>query len=83
MNKKYITPATFVTEVFEEKQLLAHSDVLTTRHDSGDPTKDGLPTDIYNVSDTPDPYGNRGQDGNTNRGKELDLWGFDSFDLWN
>lgn len=77
MKKTYQRPETFLTAVDHQYHLLEGSDVTTTRHDSGDPTGDGLPTDITNVSDATnqDPYGGHGHDGNTNRSKE-------AFDLW-
>ena len=75
MRRKYQTPETIVTEVYQEHFLMA-SDATTQRKDDGSPTKDDtFPTDIGTTSETPDPFGGNGQNGNTTRSKE-------SFDIW-
>jgi hypothetical protein len=75
MKMIYIKPETYISAIEHQCQLMSSSSVDTNRVATGDPygnpTTDGLPTDIVNVDgDNTDPYGGHGQDGNTNRSKE-------------
>lgn len=78
MKKTYQTPATQLMAI-EEYSLLSSSPFETSndREVSGPPTSDGLPTGVGSTKDTPDPFGTKGQDGNTTRAKGS-LW--DDFD---
>ena len=79
MKRIYQIPEITLLEVVDELSLMAGSvdDTITKRQDEGAPTKDGFPTGIGTTSETPDPFGNHGQNGNTTRAKGS-MW--DDFD---
>lgn len=65
MKKTYIIPEIEIIETLQEQSLLIGS--TSSRSDEGDPTNNGLPSDIGNTTDTEDPFGGHGQDGGTTR----------------
>ena len=65
MKKAYIIPEIEIIETLQEQSLLIGS--TSSRSDEGDPTNNGLPKDIGETVDTPDPFGNHGQDGSSTR----------------
>ncbi len=85
MKRIYIMPETQTIALEEMMELLANSKPQPGRYDEGGPNDEGFPGDIKETDKDTDPFGGHGQGtgGGGNRGKEFDLWGFDSFDLWN
>lgn len=77
MKKTYKKPETLITVIDHQYHLLADSNTETTRLVEGDPTSNGLPTDIGETSEGTDTYAGHGQGtgGGGNRSKE-------AFDLW-
>ncbi len=79
MKKIYKTPATLVLKLNEELSILASTtpEDPSNRQVEGDPTSNGVPRGVGDTSETPDPFGTKGQDGNTTRAKGS-MW--DDFD---
>ena len=74
MKKVYQIPEISVIEVYQEHFLMA-SDELTKRAVDGSPTTDDtFPTGIGTTSETTDPFGNKGQNGNSTRAKSGMIW---------
>lgn len=65
MKKRYLKPETKVYEAVQEQHLLAGS--VEGRGVEGGPTSAGVPTGVGETGNTPDPFGEQGQDGNSNR----------------
>lgn len=72
MKKTYQIPETYIFEKMVVASLLAASLVEddSTRKAEGDPTGNGLPSGIVETEDIPDPFGGKGQDGNTTRANQ-------------
>lgn len=89
MKKSYTAPMTYMTAMMHECDILKASTPLTKREVEGYPySEDDFQHGTPGIGETAsggDTYDGHGQGigGGGNRGKELDLWGFDSFDLWN
>lgn len=67
MKKAYIIPEIEIIETLQEQSLLVASDPSSRAVEGGATTGDGVPTDISETGDTPDPFGGHGQDGNSTR----------------
>lgn len=82
MKKTYIIPETEVTETQHKQNLLTGS--VDARQTEGGPTGDGVPKGIGDTETTPDPFGGKGQDGDTNRSNDWGLWDDNgsSYNLW-
>lgn len=63
MKKKYVKPLIEVFGVEHDQHILTGS----SRTVEGGITSEGVPTGVGETTDTPDPFGNQGQDGNSNR----------------
>lgn len=65
MKKAYIIPEIEIIETLQEQSLLIGS--TNNRQVEGDPTTNNLPSGTGNTTDTEDPFGDHGQDGNSTR----------------
>lgn len=82
MRKTYIAPETYIFRTCVVASPLAASTDPSNRNVEGNPTQNGLPSGVGETSETTDPFGDHGQDGNSNRAKMWD----DTWDLpqwWN
>lgn len=81
MKKTYKTPIALVLSLNEELSILASTtpEDPSKRQVIGEPTEvsGGIPQGIGETKDTPDPFGTKGQDGNSTRAKGS-MW--DDFD---
>lgn len=81
MKKNYQKPLAEVYNMNIEKGILIESyrqkepdGTRTVRYRNFLDSELGSPIEIDNYNDGDDPWGNAGQDGNTNRSKDFDLW---------
>ena len=74
MKRIYQAPETITISVRNRVSLMGVStEEPTARQAEGTPTSNGLPTNIRETYNTPDPFAGHGQDGNSTRSRE-NLW---------